>query len=65
MTSTPTAAQSAFVVLGLLFGVAGFSLAVSARAIPPRFRSARRQVWLLSGTSFAVSVTFLTSVVWP
>ena len=55
-------AQSAFVVLAMLLGVAGFSLTVSAGAIPrlPRFRRARRQIVLLAAASLAVSAALLT-----
>jgi hypothetical protein len=57
-------AQSAFVVLALFLGVAGFSLSVSASAIPPlpRFRIARRQIVWLASLSFAASAALASWV---
>lgn len=59
-----TPAQSAFVILAMLLGVAGFSLSVSASAIPPipRFRLARRQVVMLAALSLAGSAALLSWV---
>ena len=59
-----TPAQSAFVVLATLLAVAGFSLSVSASAIPPlpRFRLARRQVGALAALSLAASIALLAWV---
>lgn len=57
--------QSAFVVLATLFAVSGFSLSVSASTIPrlPRFRTARRQVWLLALASLALCGVLIATVV--
>ena len=56
-----TPAQSAFVVLAMLLGVAGFSLSVSHAAIPPlpRFKAARKQLAWLATLSLAASVALL------
>ena len=60
-------AQSAFAILAMLLGVAGFSLSVSASAIPPlpRFRRARNQVAWLATMSIAASLALLTWVMRP
>ena len=57
-------AQSAYVVLATLLFVAGFSLSVSASAIPPipRFRWARRRIAFLAGASLAASVALLSCI---
>ena len=57
--------QPAFVVLAMILGVAGFSLSVSATAIPllPRFRFARRQIAVLAGLSLAASLALISWVV--
>jgi hypothetical protein len=54
-------AQSAFAVLAMFLGVAGFSLSVSASALPrlPRFRAARNEIAWLATVSIAASVAFL------
>jgi hypothetical protein len=59
-----TPAQTAFFVLAMLLGVAGFSLSVSVSAIPslPRFRIARRQMVMLAAASIAASVALLSWV---
>ena len=55
-------AQSAFVVLAMFLGVAGFSLSVSHSAIPPlpRFKAARKQIAWLATLSLAASVALLS-----
>ena len=55
-------AQSAFVVLAMLLGVAGFSLSVSHSAIPalPRFKAARNQIAWLATLSLAASLALLS-----
>ena len=60
MTST----QSAFVILAMLLGVAGFSLSASHSAIPPlpRFKAARTQIAWLATLSLAASVALLSWV---
>jgi hypothetical protein len=57
-------AQSAFVVLATLLGVSGFSLSVSASAIPslPRFRIAKRRIAALAGVSLAASLALISWV---
>ncbi len=57
-------AQSAFVVLAMLLGVAGFSFSTSAFAMPriPRFRAARRNVRLLAGVSLGLCAVLLAWV---
>jgi hypothetical protein len=57
-----SSAQSAFVILAMLLGVAGFSLSASHSAIPPlpRFKAARRQIAWLSTLSIAASVALLS-----
>jgi|HubBroStandDraft_5_1064220.scaffolds.fasta_scaffold568648_3 hypothetical protein len=59
-----TSVQSAFVVLAMLFGVAGFSLSASHTAIPPlpRFKAARMQIAWLATASIAASVALLSWV---
>lgn len=58
-------ARSAFVILAMLLFVAGFSLSVSASAIPklPSFRAARRQIVWLAGLSLAASLALVSFVV--
>ena len=57
-----TSVQSAFVVLAMFLGVAGFSLSVSHSAIPPlpRFKAARKQIAWLATVSLAASVALLS-----
>jgi hypothetical protein len=59
-----TPSQTAFFILAMLLGVAGFSLSVSASAIPsvPRFRIARRQIALLAAASLAASIALMSWV---
>ncbi len=59
-----TPAQTAFFVLAMFLGVAGFSLSVSASAIPalPRLRVARRNIALLAAVSLAASIALMSWV---
>ena len=56
--------QAAFAALAMLLFVAGFSLSVSASAIPrlPCFRSARRQIAMLASASLAASIALISWV---
>jgi hypothetical protein len=60
-------AQTAFAVLAMFLCVAGFSLSVSASAMPPtpRFRIARRQIAWLATLSIAASLGLLTWIARP
>jgi hypothetical protein len=57
--------QPVFAVLAMLLGVAGFSLSVSASAIPrlPRFRFARRRVATVAGFCLAASLALISWLV--
>ena len=60
-----SSAQPAFAVLAMLLGVAGFSLTVSATAIPPlpRFRFARRRVAAIAALCLAASLALVAWMV--